>query len=127
MQLYAQLIGNVLLGDQFALGVTPTLLRNPSLIDVESDNVLVVGVHGQLYFDGPLSLLGEWIFSEERPGLENDSGTFGIELETRGHFFKIVVTNQARMNPTQFLAGSPVPFELDELSLGFNITRLLPF
>jgi len=84
-------------------------------------------MYGQAYLSGSLSVLGEWIFSEERQGLENDTGTFGIELETRGHSFKIVVSNQTRMNPTQFLSGTPNDFEADELRLGFNITRVLSF
>lgn len=126
-QLYAQLLANFAVGEKAAVGVVPTYLRNPNVIDVESGNAFALGLHGQVWVGGPLSFLGEWIFSEERPGFEHDSGTFGIELETRGHFFKIVLTNQTRMNPTQFLAGAPVAFDPDDLSLGFNITRLLPF
>ena len=127
MQAYGQLLVNALLGDRFALGVVPTYLYNPRILDAEADDGYAIGVHGQAYLTGSMSLLGEWIFSEERPGMENDSGTFGIEFETRGHFFKLLVTNQVRMNPTQFLGGSPFPFEAEELRLGFNITRLLPF
>jgi hypothetical protein len=63
--------------------------------------------------------------SEERTDLEHDSGTFGIELETGGHFFKVLLTNQARMNPTQFLGGTPFNFEADQWRVAFNITRLL--
>ena len=67
------------------------------------------------------------IITEERVGQEHDSGTFGVEFQTRGHFFKIVATNQQLLNPTQILGGSRASFALDELRLGFNITRLLPF
>ena len=72
--------------------------------------------------------MGEWILSEARgDDLTHDGGTFGIELRTRGHFFKIVVTNQSRMNPTQFLGGTNKAFRPDEWRFGFNLTRLLPF
>lgn len=127
MQLYAQLLANVLVGERVAIGLVPTYLRNPRLLDEAADDALALGLQGQWYRGGAVSLHGEWIFTEAREGLEHDSGTFGIEIETRGHFFKIMVTNQSRMNPTHFLGGTPVPFELDELRLGFNITRLLPF
>ena len=86
-----------------------------------------LGPHAQVYTSGALSFLGEWILSEAREGFANDAGTFGIELRTRGHFFKIVVTNQVLTNPTQFLAGTNNDFIADEWRLGFNITRLLPF
>lgn len=126
-QLYAQLMLNVLLGEQFAVGVVPTYLRNPRILDAVSENAFVLGVHGQVYVSDALSFLGEWIFSEVRAGLEHDSGTIGVEIETRGHFFKLVLTNQVRMNPTQFLGGTPFAFSADELRVGFNITRRLSF
>ncbi len=126
-QLYAQLLLNALLGDRFALGVVPTLLHNQRLRDVDAHQAIALGVHGQLYVSPSMSLLGEWLLAPEREGLEHDPATFGIEFQTRGHFFKLLVTNQARLNPTQFLAGTPTSFEPDEWRFGFNITRLLPF
>lgn len=128
MQAYAQLIANVLLADgAFALGVVPSWIYNPRIRDIEAFNAVAVGVHGQWYFAEGKSLIGEWIFSERITDAENDSGTFGIEIETRGHFFKLIVTNQTSMQPTQYLAGAASPFDADNLRLGFNITRLLPF
>lgn len=127
MQLYGQLILNALIGDRIAVGVVPTYLRNPRLADFEVENALALGVHGQLYVSDGMSLLVEWLVSEERVDQENDPATFGIEIETRGHFFKLVLTNQARFNPTQFLGGTPTNFEPDEWRFGFNIQRLLPF
>ena len=126
-QAYAQLMVNALLGGRLAVGVTPTFLRNPRLEEATADNAVAVGVNGQLYLSSQVSLMGEWVVSEARPGLEHDAGTFGIELETGGHFFKLVLTNTARMNPTQHLGGTPFAFTADQLKLGFNITRLLSF
>lgn len=126
-QFYAQLILNAMVGGRLAVGVVPTYLRNPRIRDFESVNAFSLGLNGQLYMSDAVSFLAEWIVSEERTGLENDAGTFGIELETRGHHFKLLITNQARMNPTQYLAGTPTNFEPDEWRFGFNITRLLPF
>ncbi len=126
-QLYGQLMFNVLVGDRLAIGVVPTYLRNPRIRDFDSENAFVLGLHGQVYVTGSLSFLAEWVVSEERAEGENDSGTFGIELETRGHFFKIILTNQTRLNPTQVLGGTPFDFKPDEWRLGFNITRVLPF
>lgn len=126
-QQYAQLILNAMLGGRFAVGVVPTYLRNPRILDTDTDNAFVLGLNGQAYLADWVSILGEWIVSESRPGQEHDAGTFGVELETRGHYFKLVFTNQARLNPTQNLGGTPSAFEPHEWRLGFNITRLLPF
>ena len=127
VQMYAQLMINVLVGDRLAIGVVPTYLRNPRIRDFDAENAFVLGLHGQVYVSRSVSFLTEWIVSEARAERANDSGTFGVELETRGHFFKIVLTNQTRLNPTQFLGGTPFDFQPDEWRLGFNITRILPF
>lgn len=127
-QAYAQVIVNALLFDgDVAIGVVPSWLYNPRLRDFEAFNSVAVGLAAQWYLTDAMSLLGEWIVTETVTDSENDSGTFGMEFETRGHFFKIVVTNQDRMQPTQYLGGSRNPFDADNLRLGFNITRLLPF
>jgi hypothetical protein len=126
-QLYLQLMLNAGLGANFALGLVPTYLRNPRIRDFEADDAFVLGIHGHVALSPTLNLLGEWVISEDRPGQEFDSGTFGIELRTRGHFFKIVLTNQVRMNPSQVLGGSAAEFTPDEWRLGFNITRRLVF
>ena len=50
------------------------------------------------------------------------------EIRTRGHSFKLVVTNQHQMNPTHTLAGAAEDF-LDPGSwrFGFNIQRTVRF
>jgi hypothetical protein len=127
MQAYAQLILNGLVGDRLAVGVVPSFLYNPRLLDVDEESAFALGINGQLYATSSLSLLVEWLVSEERVGQENDSATFGVEIETRGHFFKLILTNQVRLNPTQVLGGTVVDFEPEEWRFGFNIQRLLPF
>jgi hypothetical protein len=125
MQAYAQLILNARVGDRLALGVVPSYLYNPRLLDFDEEHAFALGINGQLYATSSLSLLVEWLVSEERPGQENDAGTFGVEIETRGHFFKLLLTNTLRPNATQFLGGTAIDFEPDEWRFGFNIQRRL--
>ena len=124
---YGQLVINALLADRVAVGVSPTFIQNPRIHDAEVDQAVSVGAYGQWYLGDTFSILGEWVFSEERDDFEYDTGTFGLEIRTRGHHFKLLATNQPALGATQLLPGSPNPFTLDELRLGFNITRLLPF
>jgi len=126
-QFYGQLILNAMLGGRVAVAAVPSYIRNPRILDFDTDDGIALGLAGQVYLTNSASIFGEWLITEERTDAEYDSGTFGLELETRGHFFKIVVTNQTLINPTQFLGGAPVAFEPDEWRLGFNITRVLPF
>jgi hypothetical protein len=126
-QAYAQLVLNAMLGGRFALGLVPSYIRNPRIRDFEAANGFALGLYGQLYLTDSVSVLGEWLVAEERADLAYDAGTFGFVFETRGHFFKLLASNQRRLNPSQFLGGAGAPFEPDEWRIGFNITRLLPF
>ena len=126
-QYYAQAMLNASFGDRLALGVVPTGFYNLRIEDVDPMSTFVLGLHGQYYTGGSLSLLAEWIMSVESVNYPHDGATFGLEIETRGHFFKLLVTNQVRMNPTQFLVGTPFRYGGDAWRLGFNVTRLLSF
>ena len=128
MQAYAQVIANAMVAGRIALGVVPTLLWNPRVQDADPVSTVSVGVNGQLYLDRTWSVFGEWIFSQPRKDQEYDSGSFGVEIRTRGHFFKLLVTNQHQMNPTQTLAGAAADFLApDSWRLGFNIQRRMRF
>ncbi len=127
LQAYGQLVVNALFADRLALGLVPTFMHNPRIEDAGSESAFALGVNGQIYLSDQVSVLGEWVRTEEREDLAHDPATVGLELETGGHFFKIVLTNSPRMNPSQFLGGAPFEFTPDEWRLGFNITRLLAF
>ncbi len=126
-QYYGQLTANVLLGERFALGVVPSFLWNATVNTDQVENAFSLGILGQVYVSQHVSVLGEWNISEERTDFEYDAGTFGIELETGGHFFKIMATNSLRLNPAQFVVGTPFSFAPSEWRFSFNITRLLQF
>ncbi len=136
MQAYGQLIVNALIGNRVALGVVPSYLYNRRVRDFDENNALALGLNGQLSLSPAMAFIAEWIFVEEgldiitstaTAALNHDVGSFGLEFTTRGHVFKLVLTNQVRMNQTQVLAGAPYAFEADEWRPGFNITRVLPF
>jgi hypothetical protein len=74
-----------------------------------------------------MSVLAEWVAGEGTVETPYDPLAFGIEFNTGGHVFKLLATNQARMNATQVFPGAAVEFEPEEWRFGFNITRLLPF
>jgi hypothetical protein len=130
-QAYGQLILNTFVGDRLALGAVPTLVYNPRIAEVDKGSAFVLGLNAQVYVSEMASLFGEWLVTPEGADYPDegtalgDVATIGLELETGGHFFKLLITNSARMNPTQVLQGTPFPFEPDEWRLGFNITRLL--
>jgi hypothetical protein len=98
---------NAGLRDRFAVSIVPTVFRNPRIEDVDAEGELARGVDGQYYGSDSASLLAEWVVSTKSVAYPNDALTFSLQLKTRGHFFKVLFTNQVRMNPTQFLVGTP--------------------
>jgi hypothetical protein len=68
------LILNAFLGNNVALGVVPSVLRNPKLDAPDAENAFSLGLTGQVYVSQHVSVLAEWNLSEERAGLEHDVG-----------------------------------------------------
>ena len=65
--------------------------------------------------------------SDPTAEFDYDAAACGIELETGGHVFKILLTNSVFLNPSQYLVGAEHRFKADEWRLGFNVTRILRF
>lgn len=126
-QAYVQLVMNALVGGHLAVGVVPSLLHNPRIADTTTSNELTLGVNGAWFLTRYLSLIGQWNGSPARQDLEHDAAAFGLQIETGGHFFKLLATNSTRPNPTQFLGGTPYRFDPRALRFAFNVTRLLAF
>jgi hypothetical protein len=126
-QYYGQLILNTLVADRLAVGIVPSYLYNVLLDRIDPVQDLFWGFHGQLFLTDIFSVAAECSVGGNGAELEHDAGSFGLELETGGHFFKVFLTNSVRLNPSQFLVGTDLPFEPDEWRLGFAITRLLHF
>jgi hypothetical protein len=130
-QAYAQLILNTRVGGRLALGAVPTFLHNPRIADATAKNAFMLGVNGAFYLSSMAAVFGEWLASGARPDYNDesltlkDAITLGLQLETGGHFFKLMVTNSTRANPAQVLPGTPYSFTPHEWRFGFNITRVL--
>ena len=126
-QLRAAAVIDLGLGDRVGVGIVPEVVVNPDVRAADEDASVTLGTHGRVELNDRVSLIGEWVFGSGTGSLDHDAGSFGIELETGGHFFKIVAGNSIRLNPTQAGVGSGSPFGTRQLRLGFNITRLIRF
>ncbi len=127
-QYYGQVIINTLIVKRMGLGLVPSYLYNSSILDVETQYSLTLGAYAQYYISSGMSALVEWnpTISGFKTGYSPFS--FGIELETGGHFFKIFLTNSQMLNSSQFLAGADLGGINDgKWRIGFNITRILSF
>jgi len=124
-QYFAQFIFNTMVFDRLAIGVVPSYLYNSYIFTLKRQYSFTMGNYVQLYMGKTWSL---WL--EANPTVTGwrrtyNSVAFGIELETGGHFFKVFLSNNTALNPTQYLAGADYRFSDGDLVIGFNITRLI--
>ena len=126
-QYYAQLILNTMYDERFAVGLVPSYVENSHILCPDRQYSFVLGVHAQYYVTDVFNVLVEWAPTISGWRTRHNTVAFGIELETGGHFFKIILTNNDLLNPTQVLAGAADSFNDGDWHIGFNITRLLAF
>jgi len=124
-QYYTQVIFNTLIENKLGIGFAPAYLYNSALYTEEIKYTITMGNYLQYYVSPNWSLLLEWIptFAGWRDSYNTVS--FGLEIETGGHFFKIIGTNNTVLNTSQYMAGSDRKFSAKNIRLGFMITRLL--
>lgn len=126
-QFYGQMIVNTLFGKKLGIGIVPSYLYNSHIYCLDTQDSFTLGLYAQYYASDQWNLFVE--FNPTVTGWRNkyNSLAFGIELETGGHFFKILLGNNTQLNPTQYLSGAADAASSGDWHLGFNITRLLKF
>ncbi len=131
-QAFGQLIFNTLIKKKLGIGVVPSYLYNTDIrFEDETKDTFRMGTYLQYYLSPSWSVLLEWApyISGYKSLMEQEYNpfTFGIELETGGHFFKIFLSNSKFINDSQYLAGADIAASEWDWRLGFMITRLLKF
>lgn len=126
-QYYIQFIFNTMIDKRLAIGVVPSYLYNSHIYSVKVQDSFTLGTNIQYYISQNLSVLAEWNPTVSGWRNQYNSMAFGFEIETGGHFFKIILSNNPLLNPSQYLAGSDLSINSKDWRIGFNITRLLQF
>lgn len=126
-QFFGHLIYNTLIEKRLGIGIVPSILINSNILYEEADYSFTFGSYLQYYLSDMFSFMIEWNPTITGWRDRNNPLSLGLEIETGGHFFKIVVSNSTRLNSSQFLAGTETSINDGNLHIGFNITRLLIF
>jgi len=132
-QYYAQLIYNAMLfNKKLGIGIVPSYLYNSFIYAVDKQYTFTIGTYIQYYFNRMWSL---WIEHNaiisgyqgrirlDETGKSYNSLSFGASLETGGHIFKFIITNNARLNTSQFLVGADRSASDNGWRIGFGIIR----
>lgn len=134
-QYYVQFIYNTLLLDgRLGVGIVPSYLYNSTIFSVDKQYTFTLGNYYQYYFNDMWGIWLEYnpalsgyqgILAPGETGRSHDSLAFGTSIETGGHFFFVFITNNTRLNPSQYLVGAPSDASPDNWRVAFGITRYL--
>ncbi len=114
---------------RFSLQVIPTLVHhNLTEIKGESNNILALGLGGRFKLTNRLSINAEGFLVDHGTVPENKSYhppiSLGIDLETGGHVFQIMITNALPMRESAFITRTTGDWGNGDIHLGFNVSRM---
>jgi len=123
-QYYGQLIFNTLIKEKFGIGLVPTYLDNAYIFCKEKQYTLALGTYYQYYLSEFLGIILEWTPTIAGWQRWHNSASLALEIETGGHFFKLLFTNNTKMNLANYLTGAGNKLsKIKDWHFGFFISR----
>jgi hypothetical protein len=90
----------------------------------EPNNLYAIGLGGRLKLSNRISLTGEYYYRlNELIGYHN-SVSVGLDIETGGHVFQLMLTNAIAMTERSFIGQSADDWTDGGIHFGFNISRV---
>ncbi|WP_430933721.1 DUF5777 family beta-barrel protein [Saccharicrinis sp. 156] len=113
---------------QFSVQLSPTLVHKNLVTENDMDNnLLSLGIGARYKLTKRLSVNAETFLTDfgQAPGNVKYYSpiAFGIDLETGGHVFQIMVTNSLPMREVGLISETTGDFFNGDIHLGFNISR----
>lgn len=110
----------------FSMQVTPTYIhRNRTKSDLDPHDFFAVGLGGRLKVSKRVSINGEYYYAFNKLESLNtkNSLAFGVDIETGGHVFQIILSNSITMIEKSFITETTGDFFGGDIHFGFNISR----
>jgi hypothetical protein len=115
-----------------SLQIMPTYIHKNAVDQSrEKNDQLAIGIGGRIKLTRSVALTSEYYYRLDPP--DNDlfeagskrynSLGFGIDIETGGHVFQIVLTNTSSLTERTFITETKGDFFGGDIHLGFNVTR----
>jgi hypothetical protein len=111
---------------KLSLQLSPTLIhKNAADPSAERNDQFALGAGGRFKVTKSVALTTEYYYRVnpvEGSRYRNVLG-FGIDIETGGHVFQLVMTNTRGLTERAFIAETEGDFADGDINLGFNVTR----
>ena len=123
-------VGQVLIARKvspsFSYQLTPTYIhRNTVQINADPHDIFALGFGTRVKLSKRVSLNGEYYhaFDESQSINARNSMAFGVDIETGGHVFQLILSNAITMIEKSFIAETTGNFFGGDIHFGFNISR----
>lgn len=123
-------VGQVLVArkvsQSFSYQITPTYIhRNTVKIDADPHDIFAIGFGSRIKLSKRVSFNSEYYyaFDESKSINARNSLAFGVDIETGGHVFQLILSNAITMIEKSFIAETTGNFFGGDIHLGFNISR----
>lgn len=123
-------VGQVLIArkfsSSFSFQITPTYIhRNTIRVDADPHDIFALGFGSRIKLSKRVSLNSEYYlaFNESTSIDTRNSLAFGVDIETGGHVFQLILSNARTMIEKGFIAETTGNFFGGDIHFGFNISR----
>ena len=123
-------VGQVLIArkvsSEFSYQLTPTYVHRNTVRQTNDPNgIFALGVGTRFKLSKRVSLNGEYFlaFNESKSINARNSLAFGVDIETGGHVFQLILSNAITMIEKSFITETTGNFFGGDIHFGFNISR----
>ncbi len=122
--------GQLLIARKFSsklsLQLMPTLIhRNAIDKRIDDNDLIAIGAGGRYKITRSIALTSEYYYrvGVKNSNLNKNSIGLGVDIETGGHVFQLVMTNAQGITERAFIGETVGDFFAGDIHLGFNVTR----
>ena len=113
----------------FSLQITPAMVhRNLVTTTLDPNDLWAVGAGGRIKLSKRISLNGEYYYVINRTNYMSQQIynplSVGIDIETGGHVFQIILTNSTATIEKGFIGETTGRWTKGDIHIGFNISRV---
>jgi hypothetical protein len=114
-----------------SLQLMPTFIHKNLVESYEENNQVALGIGGRLKLTKSVALTTEYYYNFSAPDnstltedqKQYDAFSLGIDIETGGHVFQLLLTNAIGLTERAFITETRDDFFAGDIHLGFNVTR----
>lgn len=110
----------------FSFQISPTFIHKNAVLQSEEDNdQIAIGLGGRIKLTKSVALTSEYYYRLNVPETNPNHNTLGlgIDIETGGHVFQLILTNTQGLTERAFITESLWDFGNGDIRFGFNVTR----